>query len=157
MFCKEKKAAPAAPIGGSSASIRLTEASRKRTDRSRSRDSPRATVEPARRGSGSESASVRRITAGRLNEIVREGVSNALRDMQGPENISNNASLVGAASSSADVSWTVAIAALVKVEAASRTSARIARQAAEAFEDQAHVISQQVVVLQRLGYMRRSD
>ena len=57
----------------------------------------------------------------------------------------------------ATTSWTVAISALVKVEAASRTTAKFARQAAEAFEDQAHIIAQQILTLQRLGYMKKDS
>ena len=147
-----KSGAPiGAPIGASSSStpLRLSERHRSRSrSRSRSRDT-QPPVPPA--------STRHRITAGRLDEIVREGVRNAILDAQATENMGNDARLVNLGHDSAEASWMVAISALTKVEAASRTTARFARQAAEAFEDQAHIISQQILVLQRLGFMRREN
>ena len=62
----------------------------------------------------------------------------------------------GALATSAADAWSKAITAAVKLEQAARASARIARQAAQAFEDEAHVMAQQIATLQALGVMQRS-
>ena len=138
-----------APIGAasSSGSVRLSQRKRARS-RSRPRDTQPPEPQPPAR---------RHITAGRLDEIVREGVAKALQDAAATESMGNDSRLVTLGNSNAQASWTVAISALVKVEAASRTTAKFARQAAEAFEDQAHIIAQQILVLQRLGYMKKDS
>ena len=80
-----------------------------------------------------------------------------MQDAQATESMGNDSRLVTLGNDNAQASWTVAISALVKVEAASRTTSKFARQAAEAFEDQARINSKQILALQRLGYMKREN
>jgi hypothetical protein len=173
----ELKSAPKAsatkpPIGASSSSqgLRLRSASQAR-DRSRSRDMPppQPAAAPRRSSPADKTAEeIRRISAARLTEIVRSSVGEAIRDItqativaevQPEPNVVQMAThavqVVHQAANDQQAMWNMAVGALVKVEAAARTTSRIARQAAEAFEDQAHILAQQISILQRTGYMPR--
>lgn len=160
------------PIGAST-QMRLRSKSPSRArDRSRSRAASIATAPPppeAYPAQGEHSAaaggSIRRFSAARLGEIVRASVGEAIRGMNTnsrEEQVDDDAMLLTTAQQNASglgddqqACWNVAVGALVKIQAAAATTAKFARQAADAFDDQARVIGQQIDILQRTGYMPR--